>query len=217
MWRKYAALTAALGLFFTWADSAAAEDGVFNLPGKVIETRITANYGNAKPPGGFLKFCERLSGSCSPSAIVVEELKLTQHQWHIVDQVNRSVNRKITSVSDHELYGQREYWTYPRAAGDCEDYVLLKRRELASLGFSPSALLITVVLDERREGHAVLTISTTAGDYILDNRRNDILHWSAVNYTFLKRQSAGNPVSWIALAPHMNLPAPLVASRDDAP
>lgn len=208
---------AALGFMFIWAGTAAADDGFFDLPGKAIQTRITANYGNAKPPGGFLRFCERMPGSCSPSAELKSVLDLTHDQWSVVDTINRSVNHSVTSVSDQQLHGQREYWTYPDAAGDCEDYVLLKRRELVRLGFSGSALLITVVLDEHREGHAVLTISTTAGDFILDNRREDILHWSAVNYTFLKRQSASNPVVWVALAAQKTGASPLVASRDGAP
>jgi predicted transglutaminase-like cysteine proteinase len=215
--RIFAALTAALGLILTWTGSVAADDGFLNLPGKVIETKITTNYGNAKPPSGFLKFCERLPGSCAASANTMPELELTQEQWRIIDRLNRSVNRRVASVSDQELYGQREYWTFPDAAGDCEDYVLMKRRELASMGFSESALLITVVLDEHLEGHAVLTLSTTAGDFILDNRRDDILHWSAVNYKFLKRQTAGNPSAWVALLPQKNQATPLVASRDEAP
>lgn len=182
----------------------------------MIETRITADYGNAKPPGGFLKLCERLPDACISAKVDSSDINLSAKQWRLVDQVNRDVNRRIASVSDEELYGQREFWTYPTSAGDCEDYVLLKRRELVSLGFPESALLITVVLDERREGHAVLTVSTAAGDYILDNRRDEILHWSAVNYTFLKRQAAADPARWIALAPQKNQTT-LVASGDEAP
>ena len=39
----------------------------------------------------------------------------------------------------------------------CEDYALLKRHELMQLGWPSSALLMTVVMDESFEGHAVLT------------------------------------------------------------
>jgi predicted transglutaminase-like cysteine proteinase len=55
------------------------------------------------------------------------------------------------------------------------------------------------VLDEQNQGHAVLTVTTDEGDYILDNRRNDILLWNDTNYTFLKRQSAKDPRRWVAL------------------
>ena len=57
-----------------------------------------------------------------------------------------------------------EKWSYPDDGyGDCEDYVLLKRRLLAARGFPESTLLITVVRDENNEGHAVLTVRTDRG------------------------------------------------------
>ena len=102
-------------------------------------------------------------------------------------------------MSDEELYGKAEYWEYPTDAGDCEDYVLLKKRYLEGLGFPPEALLITVVLDEKSEGHAILTVTADTGDYVLDNRRNEILRWNDVSYRFLKRQSAQDPMRWVAL------------------
>ena len=216
MTRRIAALTASLGVLFVLGGTALAQDSALNLPGAAALPRITVNYGNAKPPGGFLKFCERLPDACAPYADSDTELSLSTSQWQMLEQVNRGVNRRINSVSDQELYGQQEFWTYPSNAGDCEDYVLQKQRELVALGFPGSALLITVVLDERREGHAVLTVSTADGDFILDNRRDDILHWSSVNYSFLKRQTPADPASWVALAPQKNQ-ATLVASGDDAP
>ena len=92
-----------------------------------------------------------------------------------------------------------EHWGYPAGAGDCEDYVLLKKRYLEGLGFPAESLLITVVLDEDGNGHAVLTARTDAGDFILDNRRDAIHRWSETRYQFLKRQSQNNPQIWMAL------------------
>ena len=94
------------------------------------------------------------------------------------------MNRAIAPISDAALDGVPEFWTYPTSAGDCEDYLLLKKRELEKLGFDSGSLLITVVLDEKNEGHAVLMVATKSGDYVLDNRRNDILLWSDTGYTF---------------------------------
>ncbi len=45
----------------------------------------------------------------------------------------------------------------------------------------------------------VLTVTTLNGDYILDNRRNEIMRWSDFEYTFLKRQSPRDPSAWVAL------------------
>ena len=67
------------------------------------------------------------------------------------------------------------------------------------MGFSEGALLITVVLDEKGEGHAVLTVRTDRGDFILDNMRNKVKLWSETEYTFLKRQSADHPARWVKI------------------
>ena len=73
-------------------------------------------------------------------------------------------------MSDYDIYGKDEVWAYPdKGVGDCEDYVLEKRRELNRLGMSLADLLITVVRKPDGEGHAVLTVRTDKGDYVLDN------------------------------------------------
>ena len=47
--------------------------------------------------------------------------------------------------------------------------MLEKRRDLMSKGISLTDLLITVVRKPDGEGHAVLTVRTDEGDYVLDN------------------------------------------------
>ena len=110
------------------------------------------------------------------------------------------------------LYGQPEYWAYPKDAGDCEDYVLLKKRYLENLGFPADALLITVVRDEKNEGHAVLTVTAETGDIVLDNRRNEVVDWKDSDYSFLKRQSARDPRVWISLVKDNTPASAFVAS-----
>ena len=92
--------------------------------------------------------------------------------------INENINQKIAPDTDQRIYGVPELWVYPRTVGDCEDYVLLKRQTLIEQGFSASNLLITVVLQPNGEGHAVLTVRTDYGDYILDNMRSDVRLWS---------------------------------------
>jgi predicted transglutaminase-like cysteine proteinase len=77
--------------------------------------------------------------------------------------------------------------------------VLLKRRMLMQAGWPREALLITVVRDKKGDGHAVLTVRTDRGDFILDNQAEDVLLWSETGYRFVKRQSQGNPSHWVAL------------------
>jgi predicted transglutaminase-like cysteine proteinase len=156
-------------------------------------------YGNALPPVGFIDFCGRHSEDCRPVGGKAVRLALRADRWNLLYQVNTYVNDKIAPMSDEDLYGEAEHWEYPTDAGDCEDYVLLKKRYLEGLGFPSEALLITVVLDERGEGHSVLTVTAEGGDFVLDNRRNEILRWSDVSYKFLKRQSAEDPMRWTAL------------------
>ena len=65
-----------------------------------------------------------------------------------------------------------------------------------SAGVPRQALLITVVRDNRGEGHAVLTVATDKGDLVLDNKRTQILPWTETGYAFLKRQSREHPNRW---------------------
>jgi predicted transglutaminase-like cysteine proteinase len=156
-------------------------------------------YGRALPPIGFVEMCERLPDECSKIGGKPTRLSLSPERWNLIYQVNAFVNGKIAPVSDEELYGKPEYWAFPTDAGDCEDYLLLKKRYLEGLGFAPEALLITVVLDEKNQGHAVLTVTTDRGDVVLDNRRNEVLAWNETGYIYLKRQSAGDPKQWVSL------------------
>ncbi|MGH6861936.1 MAG: transglutaminase-like cysteine peptidase, partial [Phyllobacterium sp.] len=92
-----------------------------------------------------------------------------------------------------------EVWSYPTTVGDCEDYVLLKRRLLNESGIALGNLLITVVRQMNGEGHAVLTVRTDRGDLVLDNLETGIKPWSETNYDYLKRQSTRNSGAWVSI------------------
>ena len=66
-------------------------------------------------------------------------------------------------------------------------------------GWPREALLITVVRDKKDNGHAVLTVVTDRGDFVLDNQRDEIVPWNETGYRFVKRQSQSNPNEWVAL------------------
>jgi predicted transglutaminase-like cysteine proteinase len=66
-------------------------------------------------------------------------------------------------------------------------------------GVPRQALLMTVVRDENDEGHAILTLRTSKGDYVLDNKVNEIKLWSATGYRYVKRQSQEDPNDWVSL------------------
>lgn len=201
-----AAASAVLGLFLFAAGSASAAK-----PGNMEE------FGQSKPPVGYVRFCAANPDECrrKDSTIFNTRASMTPDMWEALAKVNSYVNSRIRAVSDEDLYGEVERWTYPVNAGDCEDYVLLKKRYLEGLGFSPTNLLITVVLDENNSGHAVLTVQTTDGDYLLDNRRDQIVRWTDSKYTFLKRQSPRDPLQWLSLTPRAQTAAPIVSTRSD--
>ena len=175
--------------------------GVAPVVAQAADTGLFVNeHGKTKPPIGYVKFCAQNPAECKGAGTLLSSrLKMTPERWSDLYRVNTKVNSTIKPASDEELYGEVEFWTYPVTAGDCEDYLLLKKRELQASGIPASDLLITVVLDERGEGHAVLTIASDAGDYVLDNRRDDILLWSETNYRFLKRQTQRDPKLWVSL------------------
>jgi predicted transglutaminase-like cysteine proteinase len=158
-----------------------------------------SEYGQTSPPIGHIAYCKRNPEECVGEDTLIRRIDLTAARRASLIEVNNAVNAEIIPVTDNDLYGETEYWTMPTDAGDCEDVLLLKRRKLHSLGFPMQSLRITVVLDETGEGHAVLTVTTRQGDYVLDNRRNEILLWRDTGYKFLKRQSARDPKLWVSL------------------
>jgi len=172
------------------------------------------SFGDTLPPIGYVTFCREHQADCRPSGRFADRIQLTAAKFRELDKVNRSVNEAIAPVTDMELYGKVEVWTYPVKKGDCEDYVLLKRRILIEHGWPESTLLITVVRDENNEGHAVLTVRTDRGDFVLDNKQRDIRAWAETPYTYVKQQSARNPLVWISLLPPSLAPEAQVSASN---
>ena len=124
-------------------------------------------------------------------------------------------------MTDMDHWGVIEKWSLPTDGyGDCEDYVLLKRKMLIDAGWPREALLITVVRDKKGEGHAVLTVKTDKGEFILDNQNENVVAWTETGYRFVKRQSQSDPER-LGLARrqppggrHRQLARPLTSNRN---
>lgn len=185
------------------------------IGGQNVGSPFMRVYSMSLPPIGYVRFCERNPADCMEKVGSSERVELTEARWAELVSVNRFVNQEIYPVTDEELYGRVEFWTYPNGKGDCEDYVLMKRRILLERGWPMGSLLITVVLDEEGAGHAILTARTTGGDFILDNKREDVLAWSDTPYRFLKRQSYRNPQIWMSLYPAVDT-APVAAFSSES-
>lgn len=158
-------------------------------------------YGNAQPPYGFVRFCDGEPEECSGSTANDARYAATPERLIELDEINRAINKAIEPATDLDVYGVNELWTLPESKGDCEDFALLKRRTLMARGWPASALLLTVVRDEKNEGHAILTARTTQGDFVLDNKTDDVRLWNQTPYQFVMRQSYINPRVWVSLDP----------------
>ncbi|MBC8717246.1 transglutaminase-like cysteine peptidase [Ochrobactrum sp. Marseille-Q0166] len=150
-------------------------------------------------PIGHYEFCQRKPAECSATNKNSAPLKLNEKIWHEIVTINAGINERIAPGTDIEVWGQDEYWEFPTTAGDCDDYMLLKRRELIALGIPANTLLMTVVRQKNGEGHAVLTIRTDRGDFILDNLDQRVRLWTETSYTYLKRQSTLNSGAWVSI------------------
>ncbi len=155
---------------------------------------------NTRAPIGWIDFCARYAGECEARPAAPRDIVLTGQAWKDLVRVNKWVNEHIKPVTDMEHWGVVEQWDYPDdGKGDCEDYALLKRRMLIQAGWPREALLMTVVRERNGDGHAVLTVKTDKGEFVLDNQVAEILLWSETSYRFVKRQSQSNPNVWVSL------------------
>lgn len=148
-------------------------------------------------PIGHSEFCKTHAQECGLTTQLVDAHALTESNWRELLEVNAAMNAAITPVTDEELYRVAEFWTYPRKAGDCEDFALAKRRELINRGWPASTLLITVVKEANGNGHAVLLVRTDRGDLVLDNQDGLVRLWNETRYQFIKRQSQGHSGQWV--------------------
>ena len=163
-------------------------------------------------PYGWVDFCNRYSTECDVQALDAVDIDRTPAALNDMERVNRKVNMAVEPVTDMDHWGVVDRWDYPTdGKGDCEDYALLKRKILMRKGYPRQALLMTVVKDHEGEGHAILTIKTSRGEFVLDNLDDKVLPWADTGYRFIKRQSQEAPNLWQSIgAP---APAPQFTAR----
>src|SRR5688572_17322659 len=82
-----------------------------------------------RPPIGWVDFCNDQPAECAVRATSPRDVVLTAAAWRDLVRINNHVNTAIKPMTDLEQWGVVEKWSYPDTGlGDCEDYVLLKRR-----------------------------------------------------------------------------------------
>lgn len=168
----------------------------FADPGRFMDMKTAT-----RAPIGHKQFCRDNAWACPKERYKPVVVKLNEARWKQLIAINTQVNHRIKPMTDDDLFGKTEHWSYPvNGYGDCEEYVLEKQRVLMEAGWPKSALLITVAKDVDNAGHAVLTVRTDHGDMILDNQIKAVLPWYSTPYRYIKRQSASSPVNWTGIS-----------------
>lgn len=157
--------------------------------------------GSTSVPYGWVDFCGRRPEECSLGKLQPLDVRLNKASWNVLNRINKRVNAAIEPVTNLAHWGTMlDHWDYPvDGKGDCKVYALYKRKLLIDAGFPRQALLMTVVKDLEGEGHAILTVKTDRGEFVLDNLSDDIRPWDATGYTYLKRQAQDDPNIWLDL------------------
>ena len=153
-------------------------------------------------PYGWVDFCGRRPEECGLGKLTPRDIHLTKQALGDPRQSQRLRQRRNRADQQSRSLGHdARPLDYPTdGKGDCKVYALFKRKQLVDAGFPRSALLMTIVRDQDGEGHAVLTVKTDRGDFVLDNLTDEILPWNETGYRFIKRQAQDDPNVWLAMA-----------------
>jgi predicted transglutaminase-like cysteine proteinase len=189
VWRAVIPLAIVAGCFAVLGGSASASD-LYAVVGARTQT----------PPIGWTQFCQTYATECNTKPLSPIDIVLSDAAFSYLSRLNTWANHNVKPMTDMNHYGMVQWWRYPDDdAGACHSYALLKRRLLMQAGWPRQALLMTIVHESNGDGHAVLTVKTDRGEFILDNLTDDVLLWSKTPYRFYKRQSQDDPNAWVWL------------------
>jgi predicted transglutaminase-like cysteine proteinase len=160
-------------------------------------------------PYGWMDFCGRRPEECNLGKMQPLDVRLTRAAWVELNKINKRVNAAIEPMTNLAHWGTMlDHWDYPvDGKGDCKVYALYKRKLLIEAGFPRQALLMTIVKDLEGEGHAILTVKTDRGEFVLDNLTDEIRPWNGNGYTYVKRQAQDDPNVWLNLGGVRGVPS----------
>lgn len=139
-------------------------------------------------PTGFWAFCKKHPGECRGGGAA--SVPRTDELMALLERVNGRVNRSIRP----NRHDPKDVWEIGVSEGDCEEYVLAKRRALIREGVPASALSIVYAL-HNGGGHAILAVHTDKGSLALDNISSRIKPLGRTGYKLIS-MSGPNPVVW---------------------
>ncbi len=101
-------------------------------------TQVYASIGETtRAPIGWIEFCADNPLECRSGATQPRDIVMSQTAWRDLLKVNRWVNENVKPLTDMDHWGVVEKWSLPTDGyGDCEDYVLMKRKMLIDAGSS---------------------------------------------------------------------------------
>jgi predicted transglutaminase-like cysteine proteinase len=187
-----AAILAKYDMAFSHANSIS--NGPEPVPGALIGTRKSdgKTQWTHFPPAG------------STTQAAYASISLNSVSAKAIKAVNDKVNRMLIPDTDANIYKTNDYWEAPElkrgARGDCEDFALVKRRLLIAAGVPATSLSLAIVKTRYHEDHAVLVISTSEGEFVLDSLNSEIRPWQTTDYTWISRQAPGDDLKWVSLA-----------------
>jgi predicted transglutaminase-like cysteine proteinase len=141
-------------------------------------------------PPGFYGFCKTHPDECRP----VEPDILTSDWMPTLERVNREINAVI-AYKPEGLWDD-DVWTISPKDGDCDDYTVTKRQKLVEAGVPRGAMRAAYVLPADNKDHVFLVVSTTAGDFVLDNQTDEVYSLDRAMLLRLSIQDAADPMKW---------------------
>jgi len=163
------------------------------LAAAVLSTALAAfaapATAGARPPLGYQLMCLQTPAECRGGG--ASKVTATNETLTTLKRINARVNSAITPRND----SGSDIWSANARSGDCEDYVLAKRRALIKAGLPPSALRIAYVKTRGGVGHAILVVKTSHGDFVLDNLDRAVRPLSRAGYRIIS-MSGADPKQW---------------------
>jgi predicted transglutaminase-like cysteine proteinase len=155
----------------------------------VVAPAGQATAGGKHAPLGYQLMCLKTPAECQGGGTA--KVVVTSDVMATLKRVNAHVNRSIKPRND----AGADLWTASASSGDCEDYVLAKRRALIKAGVPSSSLRIAYVKTKTGVGHAILVVKTNGKDLVLDNLTATIKPLSQSGYRIVS-MSGANPRNW---------------------
>jgi predicted transglutaminase-like cysteine proteinase len=148
-------------------------------------------FGAGYVPWGFYGFCRENPVECEPTEQAVVSAALIPE----IDRINRETNTAIAYKAENNGPGF-DKWTVSPTEGDCDDYTVTKRQRLIELGVPRGAMRIAFVQRLDETPHIFLIVSTTSGDFVLDNFSDEIYELERAMVLNISVQDSANPQRW---------------------